>query len=55
MKSTKKSRRDFLGATSGLAVAACAPALIGAENKSGTRPEVIGVEGHRYEVHHDCM
>lgn len=55
MNSTSKSRRKFLRATSGVAIAAWAPALIGAEKKSGNRPKIIGVEGHRYEVHHDCM
>jgi hypothetical protein len=32
-----------------------APAILGAADKAGNKPQVIGVEGHRYEVHHDCM
>lgn len=31
-----------------------APAILGAAEKSGSKAKVIGVEGHRYEVHHDC-
>lgn len=34
---------------------AAAPVILGAADKTGTRPPVIGLEGHRYEVHHDCL
>ncbi|MCA9025354.1 MAG: peptidase [Planctomycetaceae bacterium] len=49
------SRRGFLKTTGGMALAASAPAILGAEDKSGLKPPVIGPEGHRYQVHHDCM
>ncbi len=49
------SRRGFLKTTCGMALAGSAPAILGAEDKSGSKPPVIGPEGHRYEVHHDCM
>ena len=32
-----------------------APAILGATDKTDSKPKVIGPEGHRYEVHHDCM
>ena len=49
------SRRSFLKATSSMALVGSAPAILGAEDKSGQKRPVIGPEGHRYEVHHDCM
>jgi hypothetical protein len=47
------SRRDFLK-TAGAAVfaAGVAPAILGADDKSGTRPVVIGEGDFRYECHH---
>ena len=32
-----------------------APAILGATDKTDSKPKVIGPEGHRYEVHHDFM
>ena len=32
-----------------------APAILGATDKAGKRPPIIGPKGSRYEVHHDCM
>lgn len=55
MRSSHPSRREFLKVTGGLALAGSAPAILGAADKSGSKPPVIGPEGHRYEVHHDCM
>ena len=55
MSQSHTSRRGFLKATGGIALAGSAPAFLGAEDKSGSKPPVIGPEGHRYEVHHDCM
>ncbi len=56
MTHSHTSRRGFLKATGGMALAAgSAPAILGAEDKSGLKLPVIGPEGHRYEVHHDCM
>ncbi|MCH7727762.1 MAG: twin-arginine translocation signal domain-containing protein, partial [Planctomycetes bacterium] len=46
------SRRGFLKATGGMALAGSAPAILGAADKSGLKRVVIGPEGHRYEVHH---
>src|SRR5437660_48074 len=45
------SRRVLLqaGAAAGLAAAA-APAVLGADDKSATRPAVLGAANHRYEV-----
>lgn len=55
MTESHSSRRRFLQTTGGMALSVSAPAIVGAENKSGSRPPVIGPEGHRYEVQHDCM
>ena len=55
MPRTHKSRREFLATTGGLALVGSAPAILGAEDKSGSRLPVIGPEGHQYEVHHNCM
>ncbi len=55
MPQLQPSRRGFLKATGGLVLASSAPAILAAEDKSGLKPQVIGPEGHRYEVHHDCM
>jgi len=54
------SRRSFLKTTGGMALvgsglASSGPIILGAADKSGARPPVLGPEGHRYEVHHDCM
>lgn len=56
MRSNDPNRRKFLRATTATMLASgMAPAFLSASDKSGARPKVIGVEGHRYEVHHDCM
>ena len=56
MTSTNSSRRRFLQAAGTTVLASrLAPAIHGASDKSGSRPKVIGPEGYRYEVHHDCM
>ena len=57
MKNSNSSRRDLLkSTTAGILTSGVAPAiLLGADNKSGSMPKVIGPEGHRYEVYHDCM
>jgi hypothetical protein len=56
MSRHSNSRRQFLKASGGLALfGSWAPAILGAEDKSGTRAPVIGSDGHRYEVRHDCM
>ena len=52
---TRTNRRQFVTATSAGMLAAAVPAVHGAENKSGSRPVVIGPEGHRYEAHHDWI
>ena len=56
MQNSNTTRRTFLK-SSGAAtlVATAAPAFVGATDKSGTKPVVIGVEGHKYEVHHDAV
>ena len=56
MTVSNASRRRFLKtAASTMLVSGSAPAIHGATDKSGSRPRVIGPEGYRYEVHHDCM
>lgn len=56
MKSTSTSRRRFLETTGTMTLlSAGAPTILRAEDKAGTKPVVIGPEGHRYEVRHDCM
>ena len=55
MTKSHTSRRDFLKVTGGMTLAGSAPAILGADAKSGSPPPVIGPEGYRYEVHHDCM
>jgi len=55
MHQTPTSRREFLTATSTMALIGSAPAILGAEDKSGSKLPVIGPEGHQYEVHHNCM
>jgi hypothetical protein len=55
-KKPSVTRRGFLRTTGSVAAAALAgPVILGAENKSRSRRPVIGPEGHRYEVYHDCM
>jgi len=55
-KSDSRSRRQFLATTGGLAVSSCyAPAILGATDKAGSKRAVIGPEGSRYEVTHDCF
>lgn len=46
-------RRDFLKASAATALAATGPIILGAENKAGTDTPVIGVDGHKYECHHN--
>lgn len=55
MTQSHKSPREFLAATGGLALVGSAPAILGAEDKSGSKLPVIGPKGHQYEVHHNCM
>ena len=56
MTQQRGSRREFLSTTTSAALATvAAPAILGADDKAAARPAVIGPEGHRYEVHHDCM
>lgn len=55
MTQVHRSRRKFLTTAGGLALIGSAPAILGAENKSGSKPPVLGPEGHRYEVRHNCM
>jgi hypothetical protein len=56
MRPGSTTRRRFLQAGSALLLCGSgAPAILGAEDKAGTRPPVIGVDGFRYEVHHNCM
>ena len=55
MSLSETSRRDFLKATGTIALAGSAPGILGAEDKSGRKKPIIGPEGHRYEVTHDCV
>ncbi len=56
MRPASTTRRRFLQAGSALLLTgSSAPAILGATDKAGTRPPVIGVDGFRYEVHHNCM
>ena len=55
MPKSHTSRRRFMTATGAMVLTGSAPAILGAADKSGSRPPVIGPEGHRYETHHDCM
>jgi hypothetical protein len=55
MSQPASSRREFLKVTGGAALSVSAPAILGATDKSGSKPAVIGPEGHRYEVHQDYM
>lgn len=48
------SRREFLGALgSAVTASVCAPAILGATNKAGTKLPVVGSREFTYEVHHD--
>lgn len=50
---TRPSRRTFLQvAGSSFLAGGIAPAILGAEDKSGRRPVVIGAGEHQYECHH---
>lgn len=51
--STASSRREFLIAGTTAIAAVSAPAILGATDKAGTRPVVIGEGDFRYECHHD--
>ncbi|HIF32208.1 MAG TPA: twin-arginine translocation signal domain-containing protein [Planctomycetaceae bacterium] len=56
MRSVDKSRRKFLKTTGAVSLAvAAAPAFVGATDKGGTKPVIVGVEGYRYEVHHNFL
>jgi hypothetical protein len=47
-------RRTFLKATSAAAMtASVAPILLGAENKSGSKPPIVGSGAHQFEAIHD--
>lgn len=50
---TSASRRQFLKAAgSSIFATGIAPAIVGAADKAGTRPVVIGAGDYRYECHH---
>ena len=50
------TRRQFLRRSGAAAVATTLlPTILGAEDKAGTKLPVIGPEGYRYEVQHDCF
>ena len=56
MTQSGSTRRDFLQSSAATMLASgMAPAILGADDKSDSRPKVVGPEGHRYEIHHDCM
>jgi hypothetical protein len=57
MTNSRSTRRVFLQSTAAVTMLASgvAPAILGATDKTDSKPKVIGPEGHRYEVHHDCM
>ena len=56
MTKSRSTRRDFLQSSAATMLASgMAPAILGADDKSDSRPKVVGPEGHRYEIHHDCM
>ncbi|QEL15449.1 twin-arginine translocation signal domain-containing protein [Limnoglobus roseus] len=47
-------RRDFLKASAATTLtAATGPIILGADKKAGTDTPVIGIDGHRYECHHN--
>lgn len=46
-------RREFLQVTAAAATVATGPIILGAQTKSGTDHPVIGVDGHKYECHHN--
>lgn len=48
-----RSRRQFLRATATAAAGIAAPAFVGATDKAGSRPVIIGTGEHRYACHHD--
>jgi len=52
-ESRSTSRREFLIVGTSAIVAGAAPAILGAEDKSGTRPPVIGDGEFRYECLHN--
>jgi hypothetical protein len=47
------TRREFLIAGTSALLAGAAPAILGAEDKSGTRPPVIGERDFQFECQHD--
>ena len=57
MTNSRSTRRVFLQSTAAATMlsSGMAPAILGATDKTGAKPKVVGPEGHRYEVHHDTM
>jgi hypothetical protein len=47
------TRRNFMAAGAAVTAAIAAPAILGAQSKSGTKLPVIGEGEYMYEVHHD--
>lgn len=46
------SRREFLKTVGAGALIAATPAIVGADDKAGTKPAIIGQSEHTYECHH---
>ncbi len=46
------NRREFLATASAAAVTIAGAPFVHADDKSGSKPAVIGIEGHKYECHH---
>lgn len=54
MSSTNANRRDFLKAAGTAAIATgFAPAIVGAADKSGSKPKIVGEGEYQYECHHN--
>ena len=52
-KETPLSRRDLLAAGTAAAAVIAAPAIVGAQSKSGNKLPVIGQGEYMFEVEHD--
>ncbi len=48
----QSTRRDFLSTAGAAAVTITAAPFIHADDKSGTKTPIIGIDGHRYACHH---
>ncbi len=46
------NRREFLATAGAAAVTIAGAPFVHADDKSGSKPTVIGIEGHKYECHH---